>query len=332
MKILVFASEPPPSHLACDYNNAMLDELRSRDVELTFDPVPLQGVNADGNILNHVTSGIRANYYDHILAIGIAPMVRPSYTPEVFAQLRQKLKPNGLICQFHDGPVSADAKCDVTFSHKRYGIDPKLIPGKNANIYIGWAARPDVFVSAQSKTDLTIFVDHTHYVKAAFDTQDRTRNILLSLRNFVVNQESDWKQLYNSVTVKRLLNANRMEIVDMTQSDFNVEVHDRKGLPFHQYAKELSTSHIFVPTHPESLGWSLIEAATCGCLVVTDKNFVNVDRMETIVHEVADFDTPRVDWLSVIKKIDVDQCRAKTMEHTWADTVDIILSTLTNWS
>ena len=63
---------------------------------------------------------------------------------------------------------------------------------------------------------------------------------------------------------------------------------------------------IFVVTHPESFGFSIIECASAGALIVLPNGFIKKEITDKIYH-VNIPDINNIDWNSIINKINIDK-------------------------
>lgn len=58
-------------------------------------------------------------------------------------------------------------------------------------------------------------------------------------------------------------------LVTIDSGNISVTPYRRTPVPATEFAAELRKSDVFIVTHPESLGLTVLEAAMCGALILT---------------------------------------------------------------
>ncbi|HGV5226658.1 TPA: hypothetical protein ACNHEN_004958, partial [Escherichia coli] len=173
---------------------------------------------------------------------------------------------------------------------------------------VGWAANQELF-HLETKTDdvLRIFVDH-----AAFDVSgfDHSLSILMNLQRLTVPYEA-----------KTLTDDG---LVTIEPGNISVTPYRRTPVPATEFAAELRKSDIFIVTHPESLGLTVLEAAMCGALILTPPDCLPPDRLELVNHMVI---KSRIDWDEVIARVDRVKNAEKVQCHTWSAIAEKMLET-----
>ncbi|EKR7202973.1 hypothetical protein P8724_005072, partial [Escherichia coli] len=176
------------------------------------------------------------------------------------------------------------------------------------NKHVGWAANQDLF-HLETKTDdvLRIFVDH-----AAFDVSgfDHSLSILMNLQRLTVPYEA------------RTLTDDGLITID--PGNISVTPYRRTPVPATEFAAELRKSDVFIVTHPESLGLTVLEAAMCGALVLTPPDCLPPDRLALVNHMVI---KSRIDWDEVIARVDRVKNAEKVQCHTWSAIAEKMLET-----
>jgi hypothetical protein len=236
--------------------------------------------------------------YDAILVIGLRT-VDTFMGHELVKAISTRMHPTAKLCQFSDYPIS-ESLADITFS-------TKVVEFGSASHHIGWGADPELFVPS-SKDPLSIFIDHTHYVPGEYD------NTL-----WILDQV---KKLNVPHTIYRI--GNNSVILD---GHGPIEVFDRKGLPNKVYRELLSKSSIFFPTHRESVGLSVLEAAMSGCLIVSKYGFIYRDLLETVHHLEYDQKTD-LDWDQILSKVDSEKSREMALKCSWDHVFDRVMRKL----
>lgn len=180
-----------------------------------------------------------------------------------------------------------DSVSDILFT----AVGTRGIPG---NVWIGAAVDPAVFVSRQTEVPLTICLD---YAKPNPQGVQYHEGLARQCEQFVAgNRDAKLIRLPDRTTQRKLANA-------------------------------LAVSHIFVATHPESFGMTIVEAGVAGCLVVARRGFVHEDILRYVDHVDYDDEIP---WSQVLDRVDPVGCRETAMatSNRWNEVVDIVYDTL----
>jgi hypothetical protein len=123
-----------------------------------------------------------------------------------------------------------------------------------------------------------------------------------------------WRHRYKTIKVRQFID-NAIVDVDVT-GELVVKPYHRKGIPYIEACKEYSQAHIFMVTHSESVGQTVIETATAGALVVAPKEFIAEDRLATVRHqEWSRF----IRWDKVLSQIDVEASRSMAVKNSWTE-------------
>jgi len=321
MKLLVLCPGKIPESvddIRCftDVLNYYLPIALSRNIDSDIVKIP-----SEHNIeeLTELFNTIEVEQYSAILTLGLR--FYSKIPREVTELLRSRFK--GLFCQIHDGSRMDHDPVDFTFTFKNDNERMTVNPGWHrrhirTNIYMGWAADPELNVPRQSKTDLRILVDHTNYGN---NDVDLTKHILYKIKDFV---ESDlWKGKYESVSVRRF-DSGKVVDVDFDEIE-NITVYDRTAIPISEISQEHSEAHVFVVTHPESVGLVVLETSMAGALTVTPKHFIPTDRLQTVRHIEWENDIP---WEKVLESIDIEKSREVALHNSWDNVSKNIINKL----
>lgn len=272
----------------------------------------------------HYFESIDLEGYDGILAAGLRYFTT---VPRICGETL-RLRTKAPICQLHEVGFLDDCPVDYTFTVR--DMQWKYPPGspsnrherhKKYNIPVGWVADSEVFTPKQSDDEFRVFVDHTAFNPNA---ADRSLEIFHWLRWF--KETGKWKKHYRSFIVWTLISG---EIVEVDLDNIKTKLHNRGDtIPFDELAAEVSRSQVFCVTHPESVGQSVIEAATAGGLVIVPEGFIQADRLET-VRSIA-FDD-KLDPDVVFNAIDPAASRAMALRNNWETVAQKIISTIKNF-
>lgn len=231
----------------------------------------------------------------------------------------------GLFCQVHDGTRLDNDPVDITFTFKddtdRVGIlNARRERHLKFNAHMGWAADPELNHPNQDPSELRILIDHTNY---GGNEVDWTKDIVGRVKAFV--DSGIWKTAYKTIRVRRF-DSGRVVDVDFDAVD-DIQEYDRTSIPITEISEEHSKAHVFMVTHPESVGLVVLETSMAGALTVAPQGFIPKDRLDTVRH-IEWSDT--IDWNQVLTQIDPQASRLKALENTWDRVAANIINTLQN--
>ncbi len=242
-----------------------------------------------------------AKGYDCILALGVRFL---THIPvDVCLYLRKNF--NGIVAQTYDGTLLDSPHADLTLTARNYlletenvyqNINDRLERHFAHNAYIGWAADHTLFKPNKNKEILNIFVDHANFCS----NYDYTLNVIMNLKNIPIPFKA------------RTLTQNGL--IDIDVNNIKLPMYMRKSIPSEDFAAELNKADIFIATHPESLGQTIIEAAMAGCFILVPPKCISKDRLLCVDHIVFD---ENIDWNLVLKNISPEEHRKKALKHTW---------------
>lgn len=247
------------------------------------------------------------NDYDAIISLGLRYF---SIIPaNITSILRERYK--GIICQYYDGARIKKDPVDITFTMKNdyfsSWIKHWYVFNKGKNICIGWGADPSLNYPNQESNELRILVDHPNYAKN--NLLDKSVEILNSVNT--LQKSNLWKNKYKSLKVRRFTSN---EVIDHDFNSTSPEKYIPSQIPYKRICVEHCKSHIFLVTHPESLGLVVLETALAGALVVTPKGFISRDRLKTIRHYEYD---KNINWAKVLEMINIKESRSSALKNSW---------------
>lgn len=269
------------------YSYFLTEALRTKGHEVWF--TPRRTANDFANI---DTQGA-----DHAIAAGIEFFDR--LNSDAVLHVKQRLR-SGKVCQFADKPVRR-SRADLTFCFK--GDE-----GRPGQVVIGWGADPTICVSRQNPDELRILIDHPDYVAGR---GDETERVIKECQQFAAGRL--WRGRFKSV-----------RIVRWTSDGFTEGVHGPQGfrrasVPFTEACEQYGLAHLFVLTHAESIGLSVVEASMAGALPIVRRGFMDAGLLGTIRRIEY---TDRIPWSAVIEKINPAKSRSVALQNTWSKAAD----------
>ena len=238
-----------------------------------------------------------AKGFEAILATGVRYFT--TIPLDVCKYIRDKFP--GIVSQVYDASMLDNPHVDLTLTIKdsteMYRHYPDRMKRHHShNKCIGWAADHEVFTPKKGEK-LRIFIDHPIFDCSA---SDFTLTAMMNLHQLKVPFEA------------RTLTDEG--IVDIDTDNIVVKEYKRTPVPSAVFANELNEAHIFVCTHKESLGQTVIEAAMAGCFVLTPPNSIPEDRIKLVNHDTFNGE---INWDNALRNINPEKNRTLALQHTW---------------
>lgn len=262
---------------------------------------------------------------DHVIVIEQRGIIK---RPLIFYNILRK-KISGAICTFST-PHKPVGDEDVLFYFLPEGKGNK----KKCKL-IHWAANPDLCKPKKDPNLIRILIDHSYYGKetTSISKNDQSKNIIESICKFA----KEYKDKDKDIIIRRFISGG-VETVNIDNP--YIEKYNRKGLSYKNACEEYSKADIFIVTHQECMGWSIIESAMAGALIVSSEgiNKVNGNRYNQInkillkkLHHIKYFNEKDIPWNKIINSINSKKSREMAMNFTWEKTVNRIYDTLKNF-
>lgn len=245
---------------------------------------------------------------DHAIAIGGRFWSKVSH--ECWKALKQRIP--GAVGQISDRKRSDPV--DINFC---VVPDKRVVDGRN--YMVGWAADAEVCTPRQRSSILTILLDHPNY-------GDLTSRIDLS--GMIADQAAafvrseQWRPQFKAARLLRIEDGGVRE-VDLDNPA--PPVFTRAHIPFEQVCEFYSQAHLFLPTHPESAGLSVLETSLAGAFSVVCRGFINPLLLETVRHLVYSGNVP---WDAALAGIDIKASREMALPNSWTRVAKRIVSKL----
>jgi hypothetical protein len=247
-----------------------------------------------------------------------------TFSKRLNRDVRDTLRPSvkGYITEMSDHYFFPEIKSDMLFS-----MTPITTAAASCAKYIGWGADDTVLYPEQPGGRLNILVDHSYYGLENPDTAhnhpDMSKIIMEGLKLYY--------QKNKNVRVVQLRNEGLTEI-DM-EKPYTVQVFDRGNqVPYPEICKVYNSSHIFIVTHGESLGISVIESAMAGSHIMAYCGAIKPTLIDPLSHSFYDPSDPQSVSRAVekfvisgVKPIDV---RQKALKWTWGNSIQRLLGHL----
>jgi hypothetical protein len=187
--------------------------------------------------------------------------------------------------------------------------------------FVGWGADPDLCNILNKKNDkLTrVLIDHSYYADVPY--KDYTNKIVDSASNYLKKGKHK-----NKIIFKRFISNDGIGLV--SKDDNIVEVFDRSsGLNYVDACKYYSESDIFVVTHAESMGLSVIESAMAGCLILSPLGCIKKVLLNPLLHIEFDINNG-IPWDRAIGMVNHRKSRNLAIKNTWENVLNNMLKDL----
>ncbi len=285
-------------------------------------PVDFSDKEGVGIFLN----SINTEECDHIIGLGLRFFTK---TP-LLETLDLKRRLSGCLSHIYDGGMLDNEVVDITLTIKN---DDWLYPPGSENLrysrhlknnkYIGWAADSEILFPNQSDEKLVILIDHSAFNATQVD---QTLSVLMNVRLLVEN-DALWKRYgYKEIHVQMITDG---KVSRLNMNEISVSPYKKNSIPFNDIVDFYNSSHIFMVTHNETVGLSMLEAAVAGAIVVTPKNLAPPDRLETINNVIT---SGLIDWGKVLNAIDPVKNSNVAKINSWNKVANNIIHHLSSFN
>tara|TARA_A100001234_G_scaffold220800_1_gene234640 strand:- start:58 stop:1839 length:1782 start_codon:yes stop_codon:yes gene_type:complete len=254
--------------------------------------------------------------FDH--AIFIVNRVSDLYPPELFVNVRKKLRPGGKLFSLDDHDkniVHEDMRFCATITSPNSDVDKKK--------QVFWGADSDIFYSDKDEDTLRILLDTWHFEERKWD---RTREILQSA---IDNVELFDLEKIGKKNIEIIAWGSTGPEIFSCDDDIERLVRIPARIRFDDMVDLLSSTDIFMVTHSESMGLTILEAAVSGCLVAIPTplegdreigHFIKRDLASTIPHFEYSMNEGKVDppWNEMLEHIDSKAIRKDSIDLDWS--------------
>lgn len=307
MKIVIFSGiQKPTSDLSCAHivgTPALYSYyLRKKFEGLGIETVPCRCasiVDPDKAYQN----GFFVPKGDHILSTEQRGWVLREYCPSLMAKVKESIS----------GKITTICDNNIIIGKENYLFYAIPAPQKEKSVYVGWAADSDLCYPDKEKNTLRILIDHSYYGHCARD---------LSIE--IVEEVIQFAKSYKGKIVIRRFVSGGIETIALDKKP-KKDVYNRSGLPYLETCEEYRKADIFIVTHPESLGLSVIESAMAGAYIVAPYNHIKKPLLESL-HSY-EF-TGKISWELILQQLNPELSRYKASQFTWDKIAKKIAETL----
>jgi hypothetical protein len=177
--------------------------------------------------------------------------------------------------------------------------------------FVGWAADPTTCIYNKKPNDrkIRILIDHSYYGNRPY--KESSEQIIHSAEKYLQQSHKNYDVIF-----KRFVSEKGIDTIKESGNYFEI-FNRRKGLNHLDACKYYSESDIFVVTHAESMGLSVIESAMAGCLVMSPTHYIKSSLLKPLHH--LEFSLKReIPWDKAIKMIDHKKAYTMAKEFNWS--------------
>lgn len=220
------------------------------------------------------------------------------------------------------------AKAVYTFSANNAIVGPEdvlfyMVPGGKRNKrhckYLGWTCDSTLCKPMHLQNKLRVLIDHNYY--------GRHKNMVSSdLTNNITTQVCEFAKKYKEkrVIIKRFTDGG-IETIDKNKPSEPQKYTQNNGLSYTEACVEYSRTDIFIVTHKECMGLSVLESAMSGAIVLVPKGYIKEELLRGIHHVVFE-DT--INWDEVLEKMNKKKSRRMVLEHDITNFVNKIITVM----
>jgi len=261
-----------------------------------------------GSSSDEILSKIQIPPGDHILSVAQRGFtVRCKTSKILYENARKAIK--GKITSICDH-ATANPVEDIIF----YAVPNKPLA---KNVHIQWACDHSLLTPEQDPTKIRILIDHAYY------GNNNPKDITSKL-----SEECVKFQYYHSekkVIIRRFSGPTGVE--DVNNRNALTGQYDRStSMPYPKACEEYRKADIFIVTHPESLGLSVLESAAGGAFVVLPHGYIRSGMLSQIRH--LDIPGNNISWDIVLNQLNIKRSVSTTKNFNWSNMTDKILKSL----
>ena len=233
------------------------------------------------------------------------------YRPESFAE---KLKNHANTVYTFSANNAMLGKEDVLFY---------MVPAGKRNKrhckYLGWTCDSRLCKPLHLKNKFRVLIDHNYY--------GRHKNMIASdLTDNVTKQVCQFAKKYKEkrVIIKRFADGG-IETIEKNNPVPLQKYNQGNGLSYVEACVEYSRTDVFIVTHKECMGLSVLETAMAGALILVPKGYIKEELLQNVHHMVFE-DT--INWDEVLEKVDKMKSRKMVMQYDINNFVEKILTVM----
>lgn len=187
-------------------------------------------------------------------------------------------------------------------------------------IKVSWMADPEILVPQKDPKKIVILVDHKYYgnIESRIYKLDKTEFILKSLLDY-----KNKNKFYNDkeIVIKHII-ANNVITINNENDYKNTFFKQGDAVPYSNIVKYYNECDIFINTHYESMGLTVLECSMSGALVLTFKDFL-IDEFRKKVYNLI-IDENNINWEHIFSNINHEYARKMVLNYNYENNINYI--------
>lgn len=241
--------------------------------------------------------------FDHIVAVSRFFSKYPQ-----IAEIA-KLKCHGVVSQVFD-------RAQPTTKALTFSITVPTIREQDRSAWVGWAADAGLFTTNQDERVLRILIDHPLYG----GRPDHSEAIIFDAIMFA--RSGVWENgAWDGVRIRTIVDGGFEDVKRLGPP----KTFHRNHVSVTAMAAEYAKAHVFIPTHSESVGLAVLEAAISGAIPVVRLDYIKRDLLYSVPH--VQYETA-IPWDTVLRSIDPHRTRQLAKRHDWASVAKRVIENL----
>lgn len=221
--------------------------------------------------------------------------------------------------------------CTFSASHKYVGIEDVLfymVPSGKRNKrrckLLNWNADSELIMSKQDPSMIRILIDHNYYgpYKSMINT-DLTKQLTDMICEYVKDKPN--------YLIKRFIKGG-VEIVNPYNITELEQYQQGNGLNYEEACNEYSHTDIFIVTHRECMGLSVLESAMAGARIIAPKDYIKQELIRDLDHILIDPNNlDSINWEECLSPVNHSNNRQRVLKYSWENGCKKIYNTLINY-
>lgn len=312
MKIVFFGGLPERDTKDMDpYDIRNLSDVYSYFLRREFERM---GIRTDHCFKNEKTPEAMIPEADHLLSVCQRSFhTGKNYYVKYLPEIRESIP--GKVATVCDHQLSSGGMLGDIVFHAR----PSKLKRKK-NVYVGWACDHSEYLFPEKDPDkFRILLDHSYYYPG------HSKDLSVSLAKQCLEFKNRYRE--KEVIIRRFSGSSGLET--LTPESNLSEVFDRRNqsIPYPVACEEYRKADIFIVTHPESMGMSVLESAAGGALTVCPlmkifRPYIQYDFLRPLHYITFRKNIP---WGRVLDSLNMEETRKKAEPYSWSNVAKIML-------
>lgn len=189
---------------------------------------------------------------------------------------------------------------------------------------LNWTADDILCSPKQNPFKLRILIDHNYYGP---HIRMLNNDLTVELTNQVCKFVKEKREQGMDIEVRRFITGG-IETVDIDNPQEMIQYVQGSGLSYSEVCEEYSKTDIFIVTHMECMGLSVLESAMSGALILAPKGYIKHELIRDLNH--IQFER-YINWEHVMNKLDYAESRRRAKCFSWSNNIQKIIDVMVNY-